>query len=349
MYKIDELITEIKDNEIREIPGELTAGARERIALTVLNEVEKTPVIHKQFPRKKRHIVLLVAAMLMLLGVTAFAVKEKEWDIAIINYMGLNESDIYQLASGEVIINEIPKPIGEEGIGIREITSLGDDNCAYIRINTNLKLPEGFDEKTDYILPENDELNIFYKNIWGHEVSRPYGMSLMGIYEDGMIGFLMSIENCKNLNRCHVSFKMEDLYWYHDRKNPDKSEEKELLCAGIWETEWTYSYRSNVKTDYRFTHVEGEAEYFLTKIQVSPISVRLEAVRDIKFRNEEWDEKLLSEIHYKNGECILVEHSSAGIKNGIFIEEFFGMEVLGEVLDCEEIDYFIICGQRVDM
>ena len=106
--------------------------------------------------------------MVLTLGVTVFAAKQNEWDITLTNFMGLNESDILQLEGGEVIIDKVVTSTwvdyaedekGEEKqISITGITSIGDKNSAYLRVNTDYELPESFDEKTDYNFCNADDL-----------------------------------------------------------------------------------------------------------------------------------------------------------------------------------------------
>lgn len=370
MHRIDEMITEIRDSEAITIPGELMDEQQERIYNKVLERINVTEGMKRntekthRFPTRKRYIVLLAATLILALGLTAFAAKQNEWDITLINFMGLNDTDVLQLEGGEVLINEkatstwldyAKTPKGEEKeISITGITSIGDCNSAYLRVNTDYKLPESFDETTDYILPENSKIDITYRNIWGYDEFRTYGSTFMAFYEEGKLGFLISIENCEDLNKCNVKLKIENLYWYHDLgkyDENDESEPEELLCEGVWETGWTYSYKSNIKTYRMFKSIDSaDGEYFLTKVEVSPISIRIEAIRNPKDREREWKGNILEGIYYNNGESIQMERSSSGgMSNGIFMDEFVKVSEMGEVIDPEKIDYLIICGERVDL
>lgn len=370
MYRIDEMITEIHDSEAVTLPGELTDEQQNRICNTVLGRIHSAEDVKRRigktrrFPTRKRYIVLLAATLILALGLTVFAAKEKELDITLMNFMGLNDANVLQLEGGEVIISEkttsmwldyAKNPKGEEKeISITRITSIGDRNSAYLRVNTDYNLPDGFDETTDYILPENSKIDITYRNIWGYDEFRTYGSSFTAFYEEGKLGFLISIENCENLNKCKVELKIENLYWYHDLgkyDEDDESEPEELLCEGVWETGWTYSYKSNIRTYRMFKSIDSsDGEIFLTKVEVSPISIRIEAVRNSKDREKEWNGDIIEGICYNNGECIQIERSSSGgIGNGIFLEEFVKVGELGAVLDPERVSYLIICGEKVDL
>jgi len=309
-------------------------------------------------------MVVLVASLVLIFGLTAFAAKENEWDITLINFMGLNSSDVLQLEGGEVVINErttsrwIDYSRNEKGEGkelsITEITSIGDRNSAYIRVKTDYEIPDDFNKKTDYILPENSKINVTLKNMLGDKEFCSYASEFTAIYEEGKLGFLISIENCKNLNKCDVVLKIENLYWYHDLgqyEENDKHEPEELLAEGTWETSWRYSYKSNVKTIRKMKRIETkEGEIFITKIEISPISIRIEAIRNPKDRKLSWTTDMLEEICYRDGTTIPIETSATGgLGNGIFIDEFVDVYYFGEVLKPEGITCLKVCGQNVDI
>lgn len=362
MYKIDELVTEIYADEVIEISGDLTEQQKKLIETKVLKEIETNKF--RRFPRRRKSMILLVASLVLILSLTVFATKKQEWDIALMNFMGLNSTDILQLEGGEVIINEkitsewvnySQNAKGEKKeFSITRITSIGDRNSAYLKINTDYELPKEFDEKTDYILPGNSAVDITYEKLFGNKEFCSYASEFKAAYEAGKLGFLISIENCENLNKCNVSLKIEDLYWYHDLgqyEETEDTESEELLAKGKWETNWKYSYKSNVKTIYKMKWIETtEGKIFLTKIEISPISIRIEAIRNPKDRKLPWTTELLEQILYKDGTKVSVETiSTGGLGNGIFIDEFVDVYYLGEVLKPEEIKCLKICGQNVDI
>lgn len=360
MYKIDELITEVHSTEAIELPSGLKEEQRERIEKQVFMSMKS----RRYFPMKKRTIVMLAAVLVLVLGLTSFAAKQNEWDIVLAEFMGMKEKDIHQLEGGEVIIDKtiISECIdyantsrGEKKkVSITQITSVGDKNSAYLQVNTDYVLPEKFDESTDYILPENSSLNITYKNIFGNQEVRTFGSVFASFYEKGKLGFLISIEGCEEINRCNVELKIENLYWHHDLgkyEENSENETKQLLCKGVWETNWTYSYKSNVRTKHLIKKIETEeGQIYLTKIEVSPISIRLEAVRNPKDRSKSWTMGMLEEITYDDGTSIDVKgFSTGGIKNGIVIESFVNIHCLGKVLRPESVECVKVCGQNVDM
>ena len=376
MYRIDELITEIHKGEIIEIPGDLTEEQKKRIEMRFQSKIFATENLQHNFRKESKSTykrrkgihrwktaVILAATLILTLGLTVYAAKQNEWSVALTNFMGINESDTLQLEGGEVVINKkttstwtdyAKKPLGEEKqISITQMTSIGDKNSAYLRINTNYELPIDFNEKTDYILPENHRIDIVYKNKLGREEIRTFASTFTSIYEEGKLGFLISIESYENLNTCNVSLRIEDLYWYHDLGQHEETKEgepEELLATGKWETEWKYSYKSNVQTIRTLKRIETrEGEIFLTKIEISPISIRVEAVRNPKDRDLPWTTELLEEIQYEDGEVISVKNASVdGLGNGIFIEEFVKVYDFGKVLRPEKVKCVKVCGENVN-
>lgn len=371
MYRIDDLITEIHNNEAIEIPGEMTGEQKKRVEAYIQAMISEEEIVQsdfsvkrRRFPRKRKSVVFLAAALVLMLGLTVFAAKQNEWDITLIQFMGLNESHVLQLEGGEVVIDKTTtttwkdyarNPEGEESrISITGITSIGDKNSAYLKVNTDYELPEEFDETTDYILPENHSVDIRYRNKFGREEFRTFGSTFTAFYEGGKLGFLVSIENCEELNRCNVKLKIENLYWYHDlgqHEETEDTEPEELLAAGKWETQWRYSYKSNVKTVHKVKRFDTEeGVVFLTKIEISPISIRMEVIRNPIYHDLPWTTELLEEIQYEDGSRLKVDqYSVGGLLNGIFIEEFINADYLGDVLRPEEIKSIKVCGQDIDI
>lgn len=370
MYKLDEMITEIRTAEVIEISEELSESQKKTIEAKVFEKMnildggcEMKEYKIKRFPRRKS-LAVMVAVLVLTLGFTVFAAKQNEWDITLINFMGLNEAHVLQLEGGEVVIDKTITSTwedyaqnlkGEEvQISITKITSIGDKNSAYLRINTDYELPADFDEKTDYILPENHRIDIVHKNKLGREEIRTFASTYMSIYEEGKLGFLVSIEGCENLNTCNVAMCIEDLYWYHDLgqyEETEDSEPKELLAAGKWETKWKYSYKSNVKKVRTLKRFEtNEGNIFLTEIEISPISIRMEAVRSPKDCHMPWTTEMLEEIQYEDGKVIPVNNGmTGGLRDGIYIEQFVNVYSFGEVLRPEEIKSLKVCGNDVDI
>lgn len=355
MNRVDELIHDIQVHELVEIDGDLSVDSRKRIEdlviHTVQTEADKTV---KSKPAKRLIIWGLAAVLTLALGLTVMAAGEREWDIALVNFMGLSDANTMQLDSGMVEINQAQTSIctdyqDVETGEIREVTmtavsSIGDKNEVYVRIETDYELPDGFIEETDYILPDDFEIGI-----------RPnpgYGAQFTSFVEDNKLGFLLEISNCKDVNKADISVFMKDLYWYHDLNAEEEAtvEPKELLCKGSWELKWKYHYKSNTITK-RLVNKSFEADgctYKLTKVEISPISIRLEARRSKADSKKDHSDMWLQEIHFTDGRILKVEDTGgSGMRNGIYAHSYIGARELGENINPKEVKSLIIGGEEI--
>ena len=247
MSNLDDLIRDIREAEVVEIQGSLEAAAEwrieEKIFAAIEEETEVSKLVDYKKPNRRKWLLIAVAAVLVLaIGLTSAA--KQEWDIALIEFMGLSNANTLQLEGGEVKIDQSSIC---SGITFNVVSSIGDKNSAYIRIETDYELPEDYNHETDYILPGD-----FSKKISDGEDhnTKDYGSTWMYYAEDGKLCFLVSISNCEDLNKSRIQLKIKDLYVHHDLHNPASDEEEELLVEGVWEFDWTYHYKSNTK-EYR--------------------------------------------------------------------------------------------------
>ena len=343
MYNLDDLIQNISNDEVRDIPGSLTKSQQSRIESRILAEMHL--VSYKQKPLRKRIVLILAAVFLLLISITSVAASENEWDIAITNFMGLNDPSTLQLESGEV---EIKTSASSNGLTITKITSIGDKNTAYIRMDTDFKLPEDFDETTDYILPEHHITTITDKK---PGTPKSYGGAMTCFYEDGYLGFLLEISNCDSLNKSYVTVVFKNLILYHDLHDyDDNAPKEELFLEGNWTLDWKYSYKSSTKT-YRMLNktMIGDNTVWLTRIDVSPISIRIEGKRSPADFDKAWGKSsCIQEIGFKDGTVISYpQESSWGHSNTSFdyYIDFHGMK---QIIKPDELDYMIIGNQQID-
>jgi len=355
MNSIDELIHDIRVHELVEIDGDLSVDSRKRIEDLVIHTVQteggKTV---KSKPVKRLIIWGLAAVLTLALGLTVMAAGEREWDIALVNFMGLSDANTLQLASGMVEINQAQTVLctdyqkvesGEsKEVTMTAVSSIGDKNEVYVRIETDYDIPDGFNEETDYILPDDFRLEI--------SPNKGYGAQFTSFVEDNKLGFLFEISNCKDVNKAEIALFMKDLYWYHDlnAKDEDEVKPKELVCQGEWQLKWKYHYKSNTKIK-RFLNKSFEADgctYKLTKVEISPISIRLEAYRSNRDRDRAHSDMWLQEIRFTDGRILKVEDAGgSGMHNGIFAHSYIGAKELGETIDPKEVESLVIGGKEI--
>ena len=343
MHNLDDLIQNISNNEVRDIPGKLSAEQQRRIESKVLSGLPVVTMRRKPF--RKRMVIALAAVLILLIGLTAVAATENEWDIAITNFMELNDPSTLQLESGEVEINT---SVSSGGLTITKITSIGDKNSAYIRMDTDYKLPADFDETRDYILPEHNSTIIKDKT---SGVPKAFGGVMTCFYENGYLGFLLEISNCDSLNKSHVYIDFKNLILYHDlHVYDDTAPEEELLLEGDWHLDWKYSYKGSTKTYNMLKKVKiGDNTVWLTRIDASPISIRIEGKRLPEEFDQAWGKSsCIQEIGFKDGTVISYPgESSWGHSNTSFdyYIDFRGME---QTINPNELDYMIVGNERIE-
>lgn len=343
MHNLDDLIHNISNDEVRNIPGKLSAVQQRRIESKILSELPIITMKHKPF--HKRMVVVLASVLILLIGITSFAAVENEWDIAIMNFMELNDPSTLQLESGEVEINT---SASSGGLTITKITSIGDKNSAYIRMDTDYKLPKDFDETKDYILPENYAINISEN----HEGKpKTYASTLTCFYENGHLGFLLELSNCIALNKSYVSIEFENLILYHDLHiYNDSAPEEELLLKGNWDLNWKYSYKSSTQTYHPLKKIRVlNNNVWITTVDISPISIRLEGKRAFHDYAKPWNGSIENvKIGFKNGtELSDIQQSSGGYSNTTFVY-YLDLHSLHQTINPDEIDYLILENQRIN-
>ncbi len=342
MPNLDDLIQNIYDSETVDIPGKLSAKQKNSIKRHLLSA---DMTVYKSRPLAKRTILILAASLVLAFGLTAAAYEKYEWDVAITNFMGLDDPSTLQLETGEVKIDVAAE---SSGVKITDITSLGDKNTAYIRIDTNYQLPKDFDETTDYILPENHSIRVSDKK---GGATKDYAASLTCFYENKKLGFLLEISNCDSLNTSHVSISFENLILYHDLHiYDDSAAPEEMLLVGKWDLDWKYSYKSSTAT-YRVLEKMTilENTVWLSKVDVSPISIRIVGHREPWEYTKAWGGSVvIQEVGFKDGTILKnLAEASSGRSNTTF-DYYVSIYKYGKIINPDELDYMIIGDQRIN-
>lgn len=327
MNHIDDLYRELDEKDAIEPEIEMNQDKQQRIASMIMagirNEQEKSEVmapVKKKRMTMKRFAAILLAGIL-LFGMTAYGAEKNEWDIAIVDYMGINNADTVQLKGGEV---EIGATDTSNGVTFQAVTSVGDKNSVYIRIDTDYILPESFDQRTDYILPENHSINI---KGGAYKPFVDYGATFGYFDNNGKLSFMMLISNCEGINKKNISISMTDLYLYHDLNATDKDKvaEKSLVCKGEWTLSWKYYYRSNVRIYHPMKLIKSAGDTCLvTKLEISPISIRAQAVKNPKEGSTESSRLLINKITMKDGSVIEFDpdSTSGGCRDNTFLNGY---------------------------
>lgn len=356
MGNLNDLIREIRDDEALELNGSLDFAKQWRIEEKIQNAIkdESNVISYKKRTPKKWFLFGIAAVLVFALGLTSVAAVEQEWDIVLTEFMGISDANTLQLESGEVQIEQSSTSScvdygtttnGEtKDVTMRAVSSIGDKNEVYIRIETDYELPEYFDSETDYILPGDSQITV-------DPMRNGFGSVFTTFAQDNRLGFLLGISNCKKINKSTVSIAIEDLYLYHDLGVADSDEEPVLLCSGNWELEWTYNYKSNTQTHRMLRKVQSrDVTYYLTKVEVSPISIRLEAFRMPWDRHKRDAGKWVSEIQFQDGTTLSInEWSSSGLRNGMFADYYIGIDMLHNAIQPDAVDSITFNGTPIKL
>ncbi|MGN0711677.1 MAG: DUF1287 domain-containing protein [Anaerovoracaceae bacterium] len=234
--------------------------------------------------RKRMGVLMLAAVLVFAMCITASAVIENEWEIDIINYLGLSNADTEQLHDGSVLINasdtqEVTNRLtGEkEKVKLEAIWSIGDKRNVFIKIETNIEPGESFNPERDYYIPQ----------VWEYEIKegkkdriKTSAGTIESRIEEGKLCFYMAIQDCEDLNKSHVTVKMGDIYLYHDKGVYDDAETapEEHVYDGEWTLSWTYSYKSHEvkKNINKVIDFDGN-KIFVKSVRVTPLEIKLEA------------------------------------------------------------------------
>lgn len=371
MHRIDDLIRDIYKEEAPDLPGYIEKEQQIRIEARIMEAIqteqeveqresgkEKVRPASVKYRPKRRFLAFGLAAVLLLgLCISAFANSNSDWDIEILQFMGLDESDTFQLESGEVKIQVFDSCAAteydsegnpfEKEVKIMAVNSIGDKNSACIRIETDYELPEGFDPATDYIMPEYYDVRVYENS--GKSVVKDMGSTMGYIDDDGKLGFIIYIIGCEGINNSRIEVTFKDFYLHHDLGMKEGGKKEELLLSGEWELNWKFTYKSNVKRYKMLKQIEIDGvKYYITKIEMSPLSVQLDAFRMPWNRQEESEGFIVDSIRYKDGTSLDVGgFSSRGNRNGIFLDIFLGTTQIETTIDVDNIESIIVGGNEI--
>ncbi len=268
--------------------------------------------------RSKKPFLILVAVFVFAFSMMAMAAQENQWDIAILNYMGLSHVDTTQLADGMVTIRakdtqmvKNEKTGKTEKITFTAESSIGDRRNAYIRIMTNIKMPKNYNPKTDYLICSNWTTDIRNKP---QGMPTMYGGMLESFVENGYFGMIMSLSDVKNLNKSYVETNLGgDIYLYHDLGMEEGGKPKELLYKGEWKLNWKYSYKAEQRT-VKVSKAINVDEFFckIKNVVITPLEVKVIIDAPYKAKDMEFGDIIITSVTLKDGKEITLSQKGGG-------------------------------------
>lgn len=347
MNRLDELITKTEQFEAIDMEaGAMAAETEERVSKLIQKKIQQV----KPRKRKKWRVFFVLAAATMLFGSIGMAAEKNDWDIAIRKYMGLENTDTVQLPNGSVQLDKKDTETnGTDKLTVTAVSSVGDKNSFYLRVDTDYKLPADYNPDTDYYTFDNFHFNMVRKKN-GADMSRfsSYGCTMETMEQNGYLSVMFYVSDCKEVNRKYITLELSDLILYQGNLNKDKTEK--MIFPGEWKIEWRFDYQSNVKTyhPFRFVTCNG-VKSLVNKIEVSPISIRVEAVKNPKVKIKEDSSITIKEVTMKDGTKINLENSgSGGIRNNMCLNAFVELyQFGGKALDTNQIQSITIGNRKI--
>lgn len=249
---------------------------------------EKSEQAFKPKRHRKRRGLILIAAIVMLMGTVALAASN-DWDIQMAERLGLS-SVMEKLEGGYVVIGETQS---QGDITMTVTQAIGDSSCQWIEIDTNI--PWEANEEEAYgvedctlkvypcvpaIKPDGQGGFDSFSNFALQFLTEKSGGYTVYCYEkDGNISIMISAMDYEDLNRSLIQVEIKDLGLYHGEEDGEGT----VICDSTFRFSWKNYYNANtkhIKLNQEITLQNDQGEVFdctLTKLEVTPISLRLEA------------------------------------------------------------------------
>jgi hypothetical protein len=255
---ITNLPTKINDDEAIDLEDSLSSEDKAVILQNTLIKMNVRPV--KRGLRKR--VVLLVAAAVLILGaVTAYAAGAFGWDNRLSELLGINQSNKDLVDGSGLMINQGDT---QNGVKIEMVSAIGDKYN--VHIIGEITLPEGADMSKSYFL---DSVS-FPINDFGSG-----GMSVHLLEDedptDNIIPFIVSITRDKGVRGKKCSVEIKDIVAFNDSSS-------EVVYPGTWNISWKLDYKDASLTYHPKADVTiAGKKVTINKVSLSPLSVTIKA------------------------------------------------------------------------
>lgn len=287
--------------------------------------------------RKKRWVVLAVAAVFLMGTVVVAAAEPGKW---LADILGFSEN-VEETGNGCIMINKSTKC---DGITITAAQAIGDRDCQWIEIDTDIPFDN---KKEEYYRFEENAVSVSTKK----ESTDTGGRLTKSYSKNGFLSFIIYIYDCKNVNHAKINIKLGKLYQYEkSSKNPI------LVSAGQWELSWKNDYSENAVTKKTDTVIEVEeadrskSQVTIETIEISPVSLRISAKKKSSTIIEETGGKEIEveEIVLKDGTILDCRQNTICKMKDRNLDIMVSFHDLRK-LNVADIDYIVMEGTKIDM
>lgn len=283
----------------------------------------------------RRKALILIAAAVMMLGMVVFA-READWDIKMAEMLGLSNV-MEDLEGGYVRIGTSAQ---SDGVTVTATQAIGDRNSQWIQFDTDLPWEEG-----KYYLFGEEEAGFYTQG----DIMVSAGCTLVSYNQDGCVSFLLYAVDCNKINRARVKVHFAEIYEYEDGND----EEGKLVSSGEWNLEWSNCYAANTITRHPYRNITLEAtdgtefSCILHKIEISPVSIRIEAWKHPGTGNAENSLVRMDSITLQDGTVISCdEWTCAGSRDNWALETFYSFADI-EHVNMNNIAYITVGGRDI--
>lgn len=321
-------------------------------------ETETVPEYRRK-PSKRGKAVIgsLVAAALILTACT-YGAGQLDLDVALANHIGIKTEESAKLGGGLVEINEsrtiaaVNGLTGEtEDVTLTVTESVGDKNNAYIKVETNIKLPEGCTQNSDDENPDYVTFNSISVNPeMGHGSDSNFRYANVLVDEDGYVYMIVGI-NQEHINKRKVDLSFQDLVYVNGR-NGNGDPIINTVYSGVWNFSWKYCYTSDtIKIRKNETITYHGLDYQIKTIELTPLGIILSG----NCSGDPGDDLLVIESVSIGDTTYPIENwgFSKNVKDSVFGKNEFtstcSIEGSGTLIDMKEISKITVGGVEIEL
>lgn len=330
---------EMKSDSVKE-EEEVRFARQEQMALEkIYAEMNKETT--DQIKGNRRHIsrramfVLLAAAVLTIGTVAVAAENTGRW---LDDFLGFSHK-VDEKEDGFININ---KSVEHDGIRITAARSIGDKNCQWIELDTNILWTE-----INKYVGWNIDVSVFFD---GKVEDESRSLTTTSREKDGYLTFIAYISEVDNINHANIKLKVKGL-----DSGKGKSNE-------VWKLSWTNNYEEKILTitpnkTIDVKDLDGtKYKTVIKKIEITPISVRIcgegEYTPLAKLESITLKDKTVLKVGNMTSSSVREEEkkyvafyslNSSGMTGNTFSKES------QKRMDLDNIDYITIEGTKFDV
>lgn len=333
MNKIHELFTKNNDDLLDNELG-LSDDEKKRILDMTVNKISSCK--NQKFSKKKLIVGILVATM--MIGTVAMASEyfESNLDSRILNFLGINKTDISLDGAGV----DVNKSITNNNLNLDVRQTLGDNNTIYVLIDVTAP--------SNVIIPENAHFNDSNISINNSKSAGWYFEDLKDEHpDDNKQSYLISYNTEKLLNGDTITLDFNDFGYYSEEKSDFIT-----LVKGKWKISWNLEYKNLTKT-FKVNQFLKDSNYksFITSINISPISISANLI------GKQSDNFYINGIIMKDGTTYKSDGNNLTGDNSIFISgsgstsflKSYTSNDFSKIVDVDEVKSVIIGNEIIDL